>query len=335
MGQTDPRAFPRVLILPISGLPGVGILIFETPLRTLGAALVLAVVACAGKDAGLGTRDASLESRVPSLVVIDDAGDTIRLAHPARRVVSLIPATTELLFAIGAGAVVVGRTVWCEYPAEALAVPAVGDGMLPNIEAVVARKPDLVVLYLSSQNAQAAQKLRELGIAALQVRTDRLTDVPRVGRMLGRLTGREAGADSMARAFTDSLAGATVAPSSHPVRAFVLVWADPPMTVGAGSYLSELVERAGGENIYADLPASSGQISVESAVERNPDVVLVLGKATPAFAKRPEWQAVPAVREHAFVFADGTEFGQPSPRAPSAIRFLAAQFRALQPAGGP
>jgi ABC-type Fe3+-hydroxamate transport system substrate-binding protein len=246
--------------------------------------------------------------------------------------VSLIPATTELLFAIGAGDGVVGRTVWCEYPAEALSVPAVGDGMVPNIEAVVARQPDLVVLYLSSQNAQAAQKLRELGIAALQVRTDQLADVPRVGRMLGRLTGHAEGADSMARAFSDSLEAVTVHSPSHPVRAFVLVWADPPMTVGAGSYLSELVERAGGENIYGDLPASSGQISVESAVERNPDVVLVLGKSSPAFARRPEWQAVPAVREQRFVFADGTEFGQPSPRAPSAIRFLAAQLRRYQPA---
>ncbi|HET7602519.1 MAG TPA: helical backbone metal receptor [Gemmatimonadales bacterium] len=282
---------------------------------------------------GCSTERSALGAQRSALSVIDDAGDTIQLAHPARRVVSLIPATTELLFAIGAGDAVVGRTVWCEYPAQALAVPAVGDGMLPNIEAVVARQPDLVVLYLSSQNAQAAQKLRELGIAALQVRTDRLADVPRVGRMLGQLTGHEPGADSMARAFTDSLKAATVPPQEHPTRAFVLVWADPPMTVGAGSYLSELVERAGGENIYRDLPASSGQISVESAVERNPDVVLVLGKSTPAFAKRPEWQAVPAVREHHFVFADGTEFGQPSPRAPSAIRFLASQFRTLPPAG--
>jgi iron complex transport system substrate-binding protein len=298
------------------------------------AAAFLSIAACGSQDSSQRSTVIGRPSTVDRrLALVDDAGDTIRLAHPARRVVSLIPATTELLFAIGAGDAVVGRTVWCEYPPEALSVPAVGDGMLPNIEAVVARQPDLVVLYLSSQNAQAARKLRELGIAAVQVRTDRLADVPRVGRMLGVLTGHEVGADSMARAFAEGLAAATVPAQQHPVRAFVLVWADPPMTVGAGSYLSELVERAGGENIYGDLPASSGQISVESAVERNPDVVLVLGKSSPAFAKRPEWQAVPAVRDHRFVFADGTEYGQPSPRAPSAIRFLAAKFHALQPAG--
>ena len=270
MGQTDPRAPSRVLILPIAGPPGVGNLHF----RSWCAAALLSIAACGSHDRGQRSTVNGGPSTVDRrLAVIDDANDTIRLAHPARRVVSLIPATTELLFAIGAGDFVVGRTVWCEYPADALAVPAVGDGMLPDIEAVVARQPDLVVLYLSSQNAQAARKLRELGIAALQVRTDRLSDVPRVGRMLGRLTGREAGADSMAGAFADSLRAATVPPSSHPLRAFVLVWADPPMTVGAGSYLSELVERAGGENIYADLPASSGQISVESAVERHGQVL--------------------------------------------------------------
>jgi iron complex transport system substrate-binding protein len=265
-----------------------------------------------------------------SRLIVDDAGDTVRLAHPARRVVSLIPATTELLFAIGAGASVVGRSVWCEYPAAALQVPSVGDGIMPNIEAVTARRPDVVVLYLSSQNALAAKQLRQLGIPTVQFRTDQLSDVARVGQLLGLLTGHREGAASMARRFADSLAAATVSRPADPVSAFLLVWADPPMTVGAGSYLTELVERAGGRNIYADLPSSSGQISVESAVARNPDVVLVLGDSLPAFAHRPEWQSVPAVREHRFIYARGTMFGQPSPRAPAAIRFLAAQFRAAR-----
>jgi iron complex transport system substrate-binding protein len=267
-----------------------------------------------------------------SRLIVDDAGDTVRLAHPARRVVSLIPATTELLFAIGAGASVVGRSVWCEYPAAALQVPSVGDGIMPNIEAVTARRPDVVVLYLSSQNALAAKQLRQLGIPTVQFRTDQLSDVARVGQLLGLLTGHREGAASMARRFADSLAAATVSRPADPVSAFLLVWADPPMTVGAGSYLTELVERAGGRNIYADLPSSSGQISVESAVARNPDVVLVLGDSLPAFAHRPEWQSVPAVREHRFIYAKGTMFGQPSPRAPVAIRFLAAQFRAARAA---
>lgn len=300
------------------------------------SAICLLLAACSERGSTVDGRRSTRDPRPTthdSRLVVDDAGDTLRLVHPAQRVVSLIPATTELLFAIGAGNVVVGRTVWCEYPAEALSVPAVGDGMVPNIEAVAARHPDLVILYLSSQNALAARQLRQLGIAALQVRTDALADVPRVGRLLGRLTGHSRGADSMARVFTDALAAATVVRPEDPVSAFLLVWPDPPMTVGAGSYLTELVERAGGRNVYADLPSSSGQISVESAVARNPDVVLVLGDSLPAFAHRPEWQAVPAVRHRHFVYASGSMFGQPSPRAPAAIRFLAGQFSAARVGG--
>ena len=107
--------------------------------------------------------------------------------------VSLIPATTELLFAIGAGPVVVGRTAWCDYPAAAARVPNLGDGIAPNVEAVLASRPDLVILYNSAQNADIAARLRELGIAALRLNTDSLGDVERVGRLLGRLTGHVAG----------------------------------------------------------------------------------------------------------------------------------------------
>src|SRR2546430_16017433 len=93
-----------------------------------------------------------------NLVVTDDAGRRVALAAPARRVVSLLPSFTELLFAIGAGDRLVGRTTWCDYPPAAVRVPSVGDGMPPNVEAVAARHPDLVVLYRSGPNVTAAQQ---------------------------------------------------------------------------------------------------------------------------------------------------------------------------------
>ncbi|HJS48671.1 MAG TPA: helical backbone metal receptor, partial [Gemmatimonadales bacterium] len=83
----------------------------------------------------------------PALRVVDDAGDTVALARPAARVVSLLPTFTELAFALGAGDAVVGRTTWCDWPAAAAAVPSVGDGLAPNVEAIVARRPDLVLVY--------------------------------------------------------------------------------------------------------------------------------------------------------------------------------------------
>jgi iron complex transport system substrate-binding protein len=271
------------------------------------------------------------DSAVAPLVVVDDAGDTVRLASPARRIVSLIPATTELLFALGAGERVVGRTHWCDYPQEVATVPDLGDGMSPNLEAVVAARPDLVVLYLSGQNGGAAARLRGLGIPAIQVRSDLLADVPRLARLFGRLTGRTATADSLAAVFERELAAATVPSPARPPSVFLLVWDEPPMTVGRGSYLSELIERAGGINAYADLPTSSGQISVESAAARDPDVILTLSETIPAFALRPEWQVVEAVREQRFVRIAGSEFSRPGPRSPAAVRELAAALATASP----
>ncbi|HEU5049686.1 MAG TPA: helical backbone metal receptor [Gemmatimonadales bacterium] len=279
--------------------------------------IVLAIVVLAGCG-GEGAR-----ADLP-LIVIDDAGDTIRLPAPARRVVSLIPATTELLFAIGAGPLLVGRTHWCDYPAAAAQVPDLGDGMNPNLEAVVAARPDLVVLYHSGQNGTAAARLRSLGIPALQVRSDRLADVPRLAAMLGPLVARAEAADSLARTFERELRAATVPPPTDPPSVFLLVWDQPPMTVGRGSYLTELIERAGAVNVYADLPASSGQISIESAAVRDPDAILTLSETVPTFALRPEWQVVRAVRERRFLRISGSEFSRPGPRSPAAIRELAA-----------
>lgn len=261
--------------------------------------------------------------------MVDDAGDTTRLSSAATRVVSLIPATTELLFAIGAGDAVVGRTTWCDYPAEALAVTNLGDGIAPNIEAILGQDPELVILYPSGRNAATASRLRGMGIATVQLRTDLLEDVPRVAEVLGRLTGHQQAAAEVGQRFGDELSRATVSRPDSPPSVFLLVWAEPPMTVGVGSYLSELLSRAGGRNIYDDLPTSSGPVSIESVVARHPDAILVLGDSTPGFASRPEWQTVEAVRERRFVFASGSEFAHPGPRSPAAVRELASSLAAL------
>jgi len=259
--------------------------------------------------------------------IVDDAGDTVAVSAAARRVVSLIPATTELLFAIGAGPAVVGRTAWCDYPAAAASVPNLGDGIAPNVEAVLASRPDLVILYNSAQNADIATRLRQLGIAALRLNTDSLGDVDRVGRLLGRLTGHVRDADSVAAAFDTALAAATApAPARRP-KVLLLVWEQPPMTIGRGSFLSELVERAGGRNLFADVTSSAGTVSIEAVASRDPDLILTTTAGPVGFAERPEWRTVRAVRERRFLPVSGSEFNRPSPRAPAAIRELARLLR--------
>jgi iron complex transport system substrate-binding protein len=268
------------------------------------------------------------------LVVIDDARDTVRLERPAERIVSLIPASTELLFAIGAGPQLVGRSRWCDWPAEAAAVTAVGDGIEPNLEAIIAQRPDLVVLYLAGSNASAAERLRAVGIPVVQLRTDLLESVIPHAFLLGTLTGRRAAADSLVRTFEAELAAATV--SSHPgpgapprFSVLLLAWADPPIAIGAGSFLDELVTRAGGTNLFHDLPQPSAPVSLEAIADRDPDLILTTGDSLPRIARRPEWRVVPAVRDQRFVRVHGTEFDRPGPRTPQAIRELREAFRSV------
>jgi iron complex transport system substrate-binding protein len=274
-----------------------------------------------------GCSTQSSTARSGTLQVVDDAGDTLRLESAARRVVSLIPATTELLFAIGAGSSVVGRTSYCDYPPAAKAVTDLGDGIKPSIEAVVGERPDLVILYNSGQNAAVSGRLRELGIPALMLNTDALSSVDRVAPMLGTLTGFRRAADSLVQVFDTALMSATQPTTTRRPKILLLVWEQPPMTIGRGSFLHELVERAGGENLFADVTASSGVVSIEAVAARDPDLILTTSEGPAAFTTRAEWQVVRAIREHRFLRVSGSEFNRPSPRAPMAIRELTARMR--------
>ena len=99
------------------------------------------------------------------------------------------------------------------------------------------------------------------------------------------------------------------------------------MTIGRGSFLHEMVERAGGENLFADVTASSGVVSIEAVAARDPDLIFTTAEGPAAFASRPEWQVVRAIRQHRFLRVIGSEFNRPSPRAPMAIRELTARMQ--------
>jgi iron complex transport system substrate-binding protein len=278
----------------------------------LAALLAAGLVAC--RPAG---------ARPSRILVVDDAGDTVRLASPARRVVSLNPAITELVFALGAGDRLVGRTDACDYPAAAAGVPSVGGWLPPTVEAVAARSPDLVVLYQGPTTAAAAARLRTLGVAVLALRTDHLADVSRLARLLGPVLGAVHAADSLASAYDAALDTLRRAPrpgSAPPV--VLLAWDQPLIVLGAGSFASELVELAGARNAFGDLESSSLQVTLESLVARAPRAVVTVGAMTSGFAARPEWQALRAIREHRLLRLTESTYNRPSPRAPAAIAAL-------------
>ncbi len=268
--------------------------------------------------------------RVPvrgGVAVTDDAGRRVTLTAPARRVVSLLPSFTEILFAIGAGDRLVGRTTWCDYPPEALAVPSVGDGMPPSVEAVAARHPDLVVLYRSGPNVAAAEQLERLGIRTVLFDLNLLEQLGPVARRLGKLAGREAQAESLATEM-DRVVSQPPVPGTQSL-AFI-VWDNPPIVIGAGSYLDRLAALAGARNAFHDVSSPSAQVSIETIAARDPDFVALLTDSAvpPRYATRPEWRVVRAVRTARFLFLPGQLFGRPGPRAAEAIRELRRRLEA-------
>ena len=295
----------------------VGVGSFRFRLRAGLAAVLLAAGACQQSPGASG-----------SIQLIDDAADTVSLAAPAQRIASLIPSTTELLFALGAGPRVVGRTKWCDWPAEAAQVSNLGDGIGPNVEAILGVQPDLVLLYQSARNTEAAERLRSMGIPTLLLRTDSFDDFRRTTRLLGRAAGLTPDAERLVAAFDSGLAAVDRRNRPDAPKVLILAWDQPPMTIGRGSFLHEVVEQAGGRNIFADLATPDAPVSLEAIAERAPDLVLTTSES-PAFARRPEWRVIPAVRERRFIVVTGSEYSRPGPRAPDAIRRLAAAIDSL------
>jgi iron complex transport system substrate-binding protein len=265
------------------------------------------------------------DARAPS-AVHDDFGDTIAVAAggPPRRIVSLNPTTTELLYAIGAGERLVGRTTWDLYPPEVRSVPDLGPGLRPNVEAVIAAHPDLVVLYASEDNRDAARRLRAAGIRTVAYRVDRIADFARVTRALGVLTGDSAAARVTVDSVRATLARVRAATASlaHPT-AFWILWESPLLAVGGGSFLDELLVAAGARNVYDSLPAPSPAVSFEDLVHRNPDVVLASPQTRTRILADPRWQALRAVRSGRVLVFDTTIVNGPSARVGASAVSLA------------
>lgn len=258
----------------------------------------------------------------------DDYGVAIDYAARARRIVSLNPTTTELLYALGAEASLVGRSRWDRWPPAAQDVPEVGDAIRPSVERVVALRPDLVLLYASGDNRAAAQAMAAAGLRVVALRVDRIADFERCVRVLGGLTGRGGEAavalDTMraslaaVRAMMDSVARRDGRPS-----VFLHVWDNPLLAIGGASYLSELVEVAGGRNVYGDIDQPSPQVSFEDLARRDPAVILAGPAEVPRLAGESRWKGLRAVREGRVLAYDTTLVSRPSLRLGEGARALA------------
>ena len=259
--------------------------------------------------------------------VRDDFGDPVRIGAAPTRIVSLNPATTEILFTLGAGSRLIGRTKYDLWPDSAKLIPALGDGIRPNVEAVLGTHPDLVILYASQDNRPAAERFRSAGVNTLSLKVDHIADFRRTVSLLGAILHDSARArivvDSV-QSTLDRVQAATKG-SSRPT-VFWHIWDAPLITIGAGSFMNELVDIAGARNVYADIKGPSGEISFEDVARRDPDFIL----AGPIGARQIEsdsrWRIVRAARDRKIFVVDTLLVARPSVRLGEAAISLANLF---------
>jgi iron complex transport system substrate-binding protein len=236
--------------------------------------------------------------RAAEVAGLDDFGDSVRIGKIPARIVSLNPATTEILFTLGAGSRLIGRTKYDLWPDSARFIPALGDGIRPNVEVILGTRPDLVILYASEDNRPAAGRLRRAGVNTLSLKIDRISDFRRSTALLGEILGDPARAKVVTDSVHTSLnrVRSATAELRRPA-VFWHIWDAPLITIGAGSFMNELVDIAGARNVYADIEGPSESISLEDVAKRDPDFILAGPIGASQIKNDSRWRIVRAARE--------------------------------------
>ncbi len=238
----------------------------------------------------------SLSSARAEITVHDDHGNTIVLKAPAKRVVSLAPHTTELLFAAGAGEHIVGTVTYSDYPAAAKSIPRVGDHHLIDIERLISMKPDLLVVWLHGSSARQLDALKRLGIPVFYSEPRKLADIPNTLEQLGKATGTEQFAQQSGRQLRDGLAQLEKTYGNRPrVRVFYQVWHRPLYTLGGVHIVSDAIRVCGGENIFQSLKVSAPTVSIESVLLENPEVIVHAYRPDKPDKSLEPWRAYPTI----------------------------------------
>jgi len=209
------------------------------------------------------------------VTVVDDHGEVVTLPAPARRIVSLAPHTTELLFAAGAGDQVVATVRYADYPPPAQKLPQVGDSQLLDLERIASLKPDLIVVWMHGNAMQQIERLRALGLPIFHSEPHKIEDVADSLRRLGKLAGTDAQAEAAAQAFEAEHRRLRERYAKRPVvRVFYQVWDNPVMTVNDAHLISDVLHLCGGENVFGHLDTLVPTMDVEAVLKAHPQVLL-------------------------------------------------------------
>lgn len=232
------------------------------------------------------------------------------------RIVTLAPNLTELVFAAGAGELVVGVSAYSDYPPEVGKLPVIGDAFTIDQERLALLEPDLLLAWHSGTPAHVVDELRRAGYRVEVIDTSVLADISRALSRIGSLTGRDEQADRVGAEFDAAIAALREQYASRePLRVFYQVSRRPLFTISGGHYVSELIEACGGRNIFADLDDLAPAVDVEAVLDRDPEVILVSGDAgDDAFTEWSRWPNLAANRLGNRFRVPGDEISRPTTR---------------------
>jgi iron complex transport system substrate-binding protein len=257
--------------------------------------------AAANADNPADASAASARSATP-ITVTDDAGATITLTKPALRVISMIPAQTEVVKILCGVECLVARTQWDKDPALAH-LPSTGNALTPSVEWLAAQHPDLVIAWPDNGARNVIDQLRPLDIPVYSSRVETLPEIISMIRRIGTLLGRSDRADSLVNSINAQLDSvrAAVAKLERPTVLYALS-TDPPMVAGPNTFVSAVIDIAGGRNVFADLKQLWPQVALEDIIRRDPDIIfLPVGESSSGSAKQlaqlAGWRTLRAVRE--------------------------------------
>jgi iron complex transport system substrate-binding protein len=275
---------------------------------------------------------AAAELAAAKVAVVDDTGAIVTLAAPARRIVSLAPHVTELLFAAGAGERIVGAVEYSDYPEAAKALPRIGSSTLLDMERIAALRPDLVVVWRSGTAPARIEALRALGIPIYFNEPHAFADIAQTLTRLGTLAGTEPAARQAADAF---MARANALreryASRQPVTVFWQIWARPLLTVNRDHVISDAIRVCGGVNVFADLAPLVPAVSVEAVVALDPEAIVTTGNDASVANDDglAQWRALPRLRASVrgiLIVLDAETIHRPSPRVLDGAAALCARL---------
>ena len=277
-----------------------------------------------------------LSGPLPARMVEDQTGRRVNIPEHPQRLISLAPSITETLFALGLGDRVVGDTDYCEYPPEAKLKPRVGPILNPNLEKIVALNPDLVLGSPEANRRETADRLERLGIPLYGVTAHTVDETLHSIEDLGRVLGREAEAGRLVISLRQRIEAVKKGVASRPrPKVLFVVWYRPLTTAGPNTFITDVIQRAGGTSISKDLQGEWPRLSLEEALRRDPDVILFpraesFSPDLDEFQQLPGWRDMRAVKDRQMFFISDAII-RPSPRLVDALEEVA---RALHPPQG-